>query len=103
MDSYRVQIDLGFDMFGLNRLMIGQVRRLRSALDEQLGVPVDQHRTRLVVEASSRWRVEDLRQQIVATLQNRLMDARLSILQRARGGGWQVIDSEQFSAVGDQA
>ena len=103
MDGYRVEIDLGFDMFGLNRLMIGQVRRLRAALDEQLGVRVTQRRTRLLAEAPSRWRAGELRQQIVAMLQNRLMDAQVSVQRSEGGSGWKTVSSQEFRAVGGRA
>lgn len=77
--GYRLTIDLGFALFGLNRMLIGQSRRLRACLDEQLGVPVKRRGSRLTIEAASRHRAEQLRREAECTLQNRLLEARLTI------------------------
>jgi hypothetical protein len=77
--GYRVTIDLGFDLFGLNRMLIGQASRLRACLDEQLGTEVGRRGSRLTIAVGSRYRAEQLRRAVEATLQNRLLEAKLSI------------------------
>jgi hypothetical protein len=91
MSSYRVQIDFGFAMFGLNRLMIGQARRLCATLDEQLGMTVAQRRTKLTIEASTRPQAEILRRQIEGILRDRLTDAQLLIQSGSVDEGWKTI------------